>query len=1221
MEKSQVPQRLYDLVVVGASAGGIEALSVLVATLPANLPVPLVIAQHLDPTVPSHLEQILARRSALPVQSVGDSRTERLEVGTIYVVPADRDVEITGGKVQLRTGMRQHRQHPMPSIDRLFTSAAKIYGERVIAVVLTGSGSDGTAGAREVKSAGGTVLIENPQTASYPAMPASLPPTIVDLVVDLERMGPLIADLISGAQKLDEPASTNTLSALLDQVRQQTGIDFSQYKSPTILRRLHRRMAASGAETLNGYLEVLHRHPEEYQHLVASFLINVTEFFRDPALFTYLQERIIPDIIERAGTREAPHEIRIWSAGCSTGEEPYSIAMLLADALGPDVLQFTVRIFATDIDADAVAFARRGRYPVGMLASVPEKLRTRYFTPVEGSYEIVKSIRTMLVFGEHDMGQRAPFPHIDLVFCRNVLIYFTPELQLHALQLFAFSLRDGGYLVLGNAESASALAVNFGQVHSHLRVYRRQGERLLVPPLPIGDRAVSQTEQVGGEQSEQVKLRVVPSEEVNTGILPSAPVENGHPALIHEFSQRVYTARERFADQILGLPVGVVVVERNYSVLTINSAAYALLDIHRPAIGKDFVHLADRVPPRRLRAAIDATFSAEGPGSALGSTTITVDLEQRTLSDLDEQPEFSELEDQEERRRLQIMCYPHLTTGYSLDGRESRRVEAVVLFIADLPPAGSPRSPLGMGPADVAGSLASSNAPAAIPPDVQARAFKQVSEQFDAERALTRELRQANEELRQDNDRLRQANEDLLVTQEEVQASSEETKTYNEEMQATNEELETLNEELEATVEELHTTNDDLVSRAREQQTLADEREAQRQSSERARAQLAAILSSLGEAVYAVDADGQPVLANETFEQLFGHADVTVLEDEFGQPLPPVAAPWRRLGENERFHLTFTLRAPDGIRRWFEASGQPIFSGERRLGGVVTIRDLSDRTMRSVYERFLAQVSHELATPIAVLLVRLQMLEKSLTATPAADAEAVTQLRAMVGDALRPARQMATLVGDLADLQRVQHDRLALTLEPIDLEALARRVADDLTHTDLPGQSNPPIVVQAELNGKGPILVLGDAGRLDQVISNLLTNALRYAPESERIDVRIRRVHERGVAEMAELEVRDYGPGILATDTPFVFMPFYQVPQSGVFHQGGLGLGLYIVQQLVQAHGGTIELHSPPGKGTVFTIQLPLAEDRTRRATSADATSLAAPSDDQDKQPPKGLRR
>ena len=671
MDKPLEKSQLYDLVVMGASAGGIEALSILVATLPATLPVPIVIAQHLDPSVPSHLGQILARRSQLPVRSLdgADHRPERLESGTIYVVPADHDVEIVDGTVSLQTGARQH---PMPSIDRLFTSAAKAYGERVIAVILTGSGSDGTAGARTVKAAGGTVVIENPQTASYPAMPASLPPTAVDLVVNLERMGPLIGDLISGTHLLAAPPAADTLPGLLEQVRQHTGIDFSQYKSPTILRRLYRRLAATGANTLHDYVRVLQEHPDEYQRLVASFLINVTEFFRDPALFAFVREQILPDLIAHSRARGTPHEIRIWSAGCSTGEEAYSIAILLAEVLGPDVLQFTVRIFATDADTDAVVFARRGWYPAAALINIPDELRTRYFTPMDSGYEVAKAIRSMVIFGEHDLGQRAPFPHMDLVVCRNVLIYFTSELQQRALQLFAFSLRDGGYLVLGNAESAGAMPNHFGQVHPRFKVYRRQGERVLVPPVPIGNRNVYEVEQhLAGETMNQTKLRLVPSGETAPATREGEMDMSG----TSELGLRVYTSRERFADQILSLPLGVVVVDRNYDVLTINSAAYALFDIHRPAIGKDLLHLAERVPTKLLRAAIDKTFETPELPST-GAETIQFALEHG-------EPDDPHL--------VQVTCYPYRRTLFTVDGGTLPTVEALVLFIS---PVAAPPPPL-----------------------------------------------------------------------------------------------------------------------------------------------------------------------------------------------------------------------------------------------------------------------------------------------------------------------------------------------------------------------------------------------------------------------------------------------------------------------------------------------------------------------------------------------
>jgi two-component system CheB/CheR fusion protein len=1140
-----------------------------------------VIAQHLDPNVPSHLGQILARRSALPVRTLSATTSEPLAAGTIYVVPANTDVEISDGTVQLRPSMGQR---PVPSIDRLFTSAAKVYGERVIAVVLTGSGSDGTAGAYAVKAAGGTVLIENPQTASFPTMPASLPPTSVDGVVDLEHLGPLLADLVSGMQAPVTPPEEESLLRLLAQVRQQTGIDFTQYKSPTIVRRLHRRVVATGAGTLPEYLRFLAEHPEEYNHLIASFLINVTEFLRDPAVYAFLRERILPDLLAHARSRGAPYELRIWSAGCSTGEEPYSVAILLAELLGPDALQYTMRIFATDVDADAVAFARRGRYSTAALASVSQGLRARYFTPIEGGFEIVKAIRGMVIFGEHDLGQRAPFPRMDLVLCRNVLIYFTEELQRRVLQLFAFSLLDGGYLVLGNAESAGALSSYFGQVHPHFKVYRRQGERALVPPLPLGGRrrgAAAESPLLGEPVPSRAALRLLPH---------SPPPAEGSPSLqehgataageLLDYGPRVHTPRERFAEQILGLPMGVVVVDRNYDVLTINSAAYTLLDIYRPAIGKDFLHLAERVPTKPLRAAIDQLFAVPTlPSGSDAGSMVSLQLELEPRAPI-------EPPNEQHQQRLQITGYPYARTMVAPSGNAVPAVEAVVLFFSHFIPPESPPE---------ATAEASRPSPSTMHESELAKSLRRVTAERDAERARTHELEVANQELRDDNDRLRHTNEDLEVTQEEVQASSEEVKTLNEEMQATNEELETLNEELEATIEELHTTNDDLAARAQELHSLAEEREAQRRASEREGAQLAAVLAGMSDAVLAVDPDGGPLFANDRYQQLFGHQDTAALEDEFGQPLPPAAAPWQRVGEEQPFHLAFTRRAPDESRQWFEGVWQPSASTERQLGGVLTIRDISEHTLRSLYEQFLAQVGHELAQPLTALAAVLYQMQKRLPATaiPAED----ERLGVLLATALRQARQLNLLVRDLADLTRIQQEKLQLRQEPVDLVALAARVVDDIALTQLPEQSGPPIVVRMEPNSGGAIRVFGDPMRLEQVLRNLLLNARKYAPESERIDVRIRRIHERATPEMAELEVQDYGPGIPAVDLPFVFMPLYQVSQGTMARAGGLGLGLYVVQQLVQAHGGQTEVRSPAGQGTVFTIRLPTLKPEQQQST------------------------
>lgn len=1172
-------QRLYDLVVIGASAGGIEALSLLMATLPESLSVPIVIAQHLDPNVTSHLGQILTRRSKLPVRTVGENAPEHLVDGVIYVIPADSDVEITDDVIHLLPGMGQH---PMPSIDRLLSSAAHAYGERVIAIILTGSGSDGTAGAREVKAAGGAVLIENPATASYPTMPASLSPTTVDLVVDLDRMGPILTDLISGAQNLMSQSASDLLPNLLDKVRQHVGIDFTQYKSPTILRRLHRRMAATGAETLVDYSRYLDERPEEYQRLVASFLINVTEFFRDQPLFAYLCEHVIPEMIAHASGKS----LRIWSAGCATGEEPYSIGILLAEALGTEALRFNIRIFATDVDADAITFARRGQYPTASLASMPDTLRARYFTPTEHGYEVAKSIRNMVIFGEHDLGQRAPFPRMDMVVCRNVLIYFTSDLQKRTLQAFAFSLRDGGYLVLGNAETAGALGAYFSLIHPHFRVYRRRGDRVAAPPLPISfDRSRRAYETPVMLATTQPNAHTAEPRIAPAGEQPASTMHaNSERAIMHEIGQRVYTSRERFADQILGLPMGVVVIDRNYDVQIINSAAYALLDIHRPAIDKDLLHLATRVPTKPLRAAIDAVFQVGESATTSGAVTVSVELEQS---------------EQENRQALQITCYPSVRADSLVDAAPSETttppIEAVILLISETARAKRPH-----GTAEGAATAPSEGKTQATgrKSTQTQEQIAHLTQQLEAERALNHELRVANQELRETSDNLRRANEDLLVAQEEAQASAEETLTLNEEMQATNEELETLNEEMEATVEELHTTNDDLLARTQELQTLAQEKETQRLASERERAQLEAVLLSMGDALLATDATGKQTLTNEAYRRLFGDADGHLaLEDVLGNPLPPEAAPWRRVGAEAPFTLAFTTRAPDGSRRWFEATGQPIRVGETTSGGVVTIRDLSDRSIRGLYERFLGRASHELKTPLTSLMITIQMIQKQLPSDIADE-----RLRTLVTNALKYTRQLDTMANDLKDLQRMQHDKIKLTLEPVDLVALVRQVVDDIEFIQSPDHPHPPIVVQAQ-PGIESLFVLGDALRIAQIVQNLLSNALRYAPNSKRIDVRVRRTHKQGALDKAELEVQDYGPGIAAEDLGFLFTPFYQAVHDRESQYGGLGLGLYVVQQLVKALGGDIEAHSSPLRGAVFTIWLPLVTEGTQVA--------AAPSDAQ----------
>ncbi|MBV8599933.1 MAG: hypothetical protein JO359_00060, partial [Candidatus Eremiobacteraeota bacterium] len=566
------------------------------ASLPSDLPAPIVVGQHLDPTHESHLAAILTQRGTLPVRIV--TSEENLEPGTLYVIPPNRDVEIVDGKATVH---EPKRTGPKPSIDELFASAAASYGDRVIAVILSGMGTDGLAGARAVKEQGGTVLIQDPTTATHPSMPLAIPPNLADVVVRPEKVGETLTGILRGSMPPEAPSEVKMLRQLLTQLRDRTGIDFLQYKTPTIMRRLARLMVASGAASLGDYLRYLQSHPEGYNRLVSAFLIKVTEFFRDAALFQDLRDTVLPRLIAQAA--EGSREVRIWSAGSSTGEEAYSLAILCAELLREDPDQVNVRIFATDIDGDAIAFARRGIYTREALKHLPEVWLDRYFVRIGDSFEVSKRIRNMTVFGQHDLGQRAPFPRIDLCTCRNVLIYFTRELQMRALQLFAFSLREGGFLVLGKAESTNPLPAYFSLVNQSLRIYQRNAEPILIPPLRIKEPSATVVD-LGGHRM--------------TSTLPIA---------VSDRLEARHAAAGLLGSVVSNSAVGIVVVDRRYDIAAINPAARALLEIHGIGVGDDVIHSTNAFDSRTMRGMIDAAFRNEPTEPA--EVTVT-DAEGRT---------------------------------------------------------------------------------------------------------------------------------------------------------------------------------------------------------------------------------------------------------------------------------------------------------------------------------------------------------------------------------------------------------------------------------------------------------------------------------------------------------------------------------------------------------------------------------------------------------------
>lgn len=736
---------IRDLVVVGSSAGGVGALSTLVRTLHKNFPAPIVLAQHLDPQRPSQLGTILERRSTLPIVVVSENPPTPLENGKIYVVPANRHVKISDGMVLLD---EDHADRPKPSVDMLLSSAAQSYGEHLIAVILTGAGSDGAAGAVDVKKAGGVVIVQNPKTAPYPSMPLSLPPTAVDHVVEMDLIGPLLYDILQGLKGVSLPATEKAddpMRDLLTLVSGQTNIDFRNYKSATIVRRIGRRMAVTHNGTFRDYEDYIRTHPNEVQELVRAFLIKVTGFFRDPEAFAMLQKDILPLLIEKG--KANGHTLRLWSAGCATGEEAYSLALLVADHLGPDFPEWNVKIFATDLASDAIAFARRGLYPENVLEELPSHYRDRFFERIDHGYRIIKALRQAVIFGQQDISRGVPFPRIDLVTCRNLLIYLKPELQQMVLDLFAFSLQQSqGFLFLGKAETARPTKSIFELINKKWKIYRCLGG-----PLAFPLQEAIKVRNFLDSPREQRRPFVASAPNPGAFDLTQAEIDIANLRRVNETMLRYTT-------------VAFVTIDRAYRILTINSPARRLFGIRDLAYDQDFLHTVKGIPYQQVRSAIDTGFrehstitlseieldhSAEGSGRYVNLTVMIMHVEAGA-------PELALITATDVTEQVQLKK--------KLDAVQREQAEVV------------------QGLSEVS------------------RRYGTMNKELQG---ANEELQAANEELMLTQEELQATNEEFEATNEELQATNEELETNNEELQATNEELQTTNDELTARTMEL----------------------------------------------------------------------------------------------------------------------------------------------------------------------------------------------------------------------------------------------------------------------------------------------------------------------------------------------------------------------------------------------------------------------------------
>jgi two-component system CheB/CheR fusion protein len=481
---------------LGASAGGLEAVSKLLAFLPPDTGFAFVLIQHLDPTHESMIAELLARDTAMKVVQAKDGMP--LEPNCLHVIPPGAYLSLDDGV--LRTSRPPSPHGMRAQFDFFLNSLAQHYGERAIAVTLSGAGADGSAGIKAVSESGGLVIAQEPSEASYAGMPRSAIATgAVNLVLPLARIPqalisygahPYVTTHRAGMPPAEAAGQDPTLQSLITLLRVRTGRDFAHYKKATLLRRTQRRMAAAGAEDLEGYLRLLRNDTAEVELLAKDLLIHVTGFFRDPAAFETLAKTAIPELVRQ---HKEDQPIRIWVPACSTGEEAYSIAMLFMEEIAAAKRSMRLQVFASDVGEDVVAVARIGLYPDSIEADVSQERLARFFRREHGGYRVNRDLRDSIVFTVQDLLGDPPFSHLDLISCRNLLIYLQPEEQEKVLTLFHFALREGGYLFLGSAETVGKLSDHFEPIAETLRVFRRIGALQTrgrwLPPLIASERS------------------------------------------------------------------------------------------------------------------------------------------------------------------------------------------------------------------------------------------------------------------------------------------------------------------------------------------------------------------------------------------------------------------------------------------------------------------------------------------------------------------------------------------------------------------------------------------------------------------------------------------------------------------------------------------------------------------------------------------------------------
>jgi two-component system, chemotaxis family, CheB/CheR fusion protein len=728
-------QAIFPVVAIGASAGGLEAVSQLLSHIPAKSGIAIVLVQHLAAKHDSSLVALLSRVSKMPVSEI--ARTTPVEANHVYVIPPGRDLVYTRRGLQLKARDENHGLH-LP-VDRFMESLAGELGHRAIGVVLSGTGSDGALGLHAIKAKGGVAFAQSEETAKYDGMPHAaiatgctdfvLPPMqIAEKLIRIARH-PYITRAVP--RFLGESIDRDVLREILNLLRSSTGADFTQYKKGTIIRRVHRRMVLHKSRNLPDYAKFLARHPEEVSALYQDILIHVTGFFRDAPAFEILKKKVFPRILKQ---RRPGDPVRIWVPGCASGEEVYSLMICFLECIKGPVKDAPIQIFGTDLDEPSLEKARAGAFSLNQVKDVSPRRLKQFFVKLDRGYQIRKDIREKCVFARQNVFQDPPFSRLDLISCRNVLIYLGLELQNRVVPIFHYALKPGGFLLLGRAESIAMHSQLFAPVDRSYRIYsRREGASRLA------------FERRAAEHEEQIAR------------IPSAPVG-------------VEVAQEKSAAESVLLArhgPAAVLVNSNLEIIQFSGLTSSFLE---PAAGPASLNLAKMARESlvwEIRSAIQKSKKTGAPVRK-GHISIATNGKSRDAA-------------------LEVIPVP---------ARPGTDRNFWVVFEDGSGEHGQSVPPVEADKAPAHGRLAAQGQRLARLQRELEQTRARMNDAIGSQEAANEELQSANEEVLSRNEELQSINEELETAKEELQSSNEELTTLNDELEHRHAELGQLNSDL-----------------------------------------------------------------------------------------------------------------------------------------------------------------------------------------------------------------------------------------------------------------------------------------------------------------------------------------------------------------------------------------------------------------------------------------